>query len=92
MKKIIAVLLLLIMMVSLCACGNVDYTTSITRDDYVMVNYYTSTGELYQVIEFNKQTGITIIITYYWTYDSHDRQILTRTETSRINSNGELMS
>lgn len=91
MKKIIAVLLLLIMMVSLCACGNVDYTTSITRDDYVMVNYYTCTGELYQVVEFNKQTNVTIITTYYWTYDSHGRQILTKIELNRINGQGELV-
>lgn len=89
MKKIIAMLLLTIMMVILCACGN--YTETLTRGDCVIVNYYTSTGELYQVVEFNKQTNVTIITTYYWTYDSNGRQILTKIELNRINGQGELV-
>lgn len=90
-KKIFSIFLFITLTVSLCACSK-EHTTSISCDDYSIVNYYNNSGDLYQVIEFNKQTGITIIITYYWTYDSHGRQLLTRTETSRINSNGELMS
>lgn len=91
MKKIIVILLLTIMMVILCACGNVNYTETITRGDCVIVNYCTNSGELYQVVEFNKQTNVTIITTYYWTYDSHGRQILTKIELNRINGQGELV-
>lgn len=90
MKRIIAALLLCVTMLSLCACTNEDYTKSSAYSDYVITEYYTSGGDLYQVMLQDRQTRFTIITTYYWTTNDRGGQVLDRIEIVRINEKGEL--
>lgn len=91
MKRIITALLLCVIMISLCACNNKDYTRRVSDSDYAITECYTSHGDIYQVIVQDRQTRITVITTYYWTTNDRGVQILDRTEVVRINEKGELL-
>ena len=90
MKRIITALILIVLIFSLSACRNVDYTTAHTSNEYTIVDYYTAAGDLYQTIEFNKMTGSTIITTYFWKYDN-GRRFLDKIEINTIDAEGEIV-
>ena len=90
MKRIIALVLLLIVMFSLCACTNEDYTKVTTYTDAIITEYYTAGGDLYQTVFVNTATQVSIITNYFWRYDD-GREYLDRTEIIRINEKGEIV-
>ena len=92
MKRIFVILLLLIIIISLCGCKTEDYTEIHTSEDYSLIDYYTAHGDLYQTILFNKQTGITIITTYYWVSTDRGSEELDRIEVIRVDKEGKLVS
>lgn len=91
MKRTITVLLMIVMMISLCACTNEDYTKVVANSDTITTEYYTSGGDLYQTIFFDRETRISVITTYYWTTNERAVQILDRIEIVRINEKGEIV-
>ena len=91
MKRLIVPILICLMLFSGCS-QNEDYTQQTITSDAIITEYYTSRGDRYQVIHYNRQTDITIITTYYW--KSTDRAVseLDRIEVITIGPDGELIT
>lgn len=95
MKKYIAVLLILLLLVSCTGCGehSSDYTEVYDSANYTITKYYTESGQMYRSDVLDKVTRVNTITFFYWVLsdDGTHQRILDRVEVLRVNEKGELV-
>ena len=97
MKKIFAIVLAVILLMSLCACSNtetvnVDTVKTTTTNDFIIERHYTDSGDLFCTKEISLTTKLQTITYFYWQYDDHGRKTLLNTECITVDAEGIIVS
>ena len=91
MKKFFAFLILVAMITSLCACGSED-KVDVTDTAYQHIErHYKADGRLFYISDTNKNSGITFVTYFYWTFDD-GRQVMSGVEWITIDSTGKIIA
>lgn len=91
-KRLLALMLLLLCCLSLCACDTVDTVTSTNTGNVHIERYYQDNGDLFCVIETNTDSGVVVSTYFYWQHDSHGNRTLLRTECITLDGEGKVAS
>ena len=91
MKRIIAGTIIILILISLCGCSNVDNNQVYTEtQENLLITYIYDEGDIISKSVYNNSTEITIIYTYYYNNNGWGRNVV-GTSVISVTKDGEII-